>query len=487
MHYPEFTGSYDAARASEIQAFIPREGEHYALPADVTKAQAICAGVEVLRLKGGNAMHVMVLREYADITDRKAWHDLTRAPVNWRRQCDVARKLGIGERYLRKIEKHLEALGFLARATADNGYRGRRSGQGHKAPVQCGISLEPMIANYAAYVGELAAAKTLEAQRQDYVLTVRRAKHRLRKLIESIADAETRSRAEADYADIQEAYTGPSLRTLEEAVLEDIHTRLLDLEDRIRAALTPLTLEPPAPTPGAAQPDREPCPADHTPLPADSPEETHASEAHQGAESPSVENVEKQQDNSAAPELQFRPHIQPEPKPFESCNDLQSKMMTPACAGDRTGLALHPDGRNDCFRNNDRKASLWINPEIRQKLNQNTLKDLASEDAAMYLEVLEDWRDCLPYLLRDLGINISAWLEATDVMGDEIAFIALLVIDRNRFHPVTPVINPGGTLRACTRRAITGELNLTRAILGIWERDRQGKQPKAHPEGRALQ
>ena len=35
-----------------------------------------------------------------------------------------------------------------------------------------------------------------------------------------------------------------------------------------------------------------------------------------------------------------------------------------------------------------------------------------------------------------------------------------------------------GALRAFTRKAQGGELNLTRAIIGIWERERQGKQPK---------
>ena len=57
------------------------------------------------------------------------------------------------------------------------------------------------------------------------------------------------------------------------------------------------------------------------------------------------------------------------------------------------------------------------------------------------------------------------------------------VIDRNRFHPVVPVRCPGGALRAFTRKAQAGELNLTRAIIGIWERERQGIQPKAHPKG----
>ena len=86
--------------------------------------------------------------------------------------------------------------------------------------------------------------------------------------------------------------------------------------------------------------------------------------------------------------------------------------------------------------------------------------------------------------MRELGINVSAWLEACDVMGDGMAFLSLLVIDRNRFHPVTPVRNPGGALRAFTRRARHGQLDLGRAVLGIWERERQGRQPKGAESGR---
>ncbi|WP_419738548.1 replication initiation protein RepC [Ruegeria sp.] len=513
-------GVYDPARAHQIQAFIPGAEEHFVLPGDVTKATAINIAVAVLILMGGNATDALVYRKLADQTTRRAWHSGTEAPVNWRRQSDMARELGLSERQFRNIESRLERMGLIARVTAENGYRGRRAGQGYRDPVRCGLSLEPTLANYQAFCILLAEAGEEEAQRQERIWQIRTARHRLRRLIAPIEDAETRAWAQEAYADLKGLSPRGGLRGLEMGVLEHIHARLFDLEDRIRAALTPLTPEPKTeakPEDRAEdQPESQPGPrpepktdhrtADHAedqagprrdaPCPGDSeraPERAVENPAHQPAEDEEVrdqipmENMVNQQDISAAPEIHGRCHIQPQSKPFESCNDLQSKMMTPAYAGDRVSLALHPDGRNDCFRNNDRKASLWINPEILQKLNQNTLKDLASEDAAMYLEVLEDWRDCLPYLLRDLSINISAWLEATDVMGDEIAFIALLVIDRNRFHPVTPVINPGGTLRACTRRAITGELNLTRAILGIWERDRQGKQPKAQPEGRALQ
>ena len=86
--------------------------------------------------------------------------------------------------------------------------------------------------------------------------------------------------------------------------------------------------------------------------------------------------------------------------------------------------------------------------------------------------------EAIPLILRELGINPSAWLDACETMGQALAFLSLVVIDRNRYHPHAPVHSPGGALRAFTDRAERGELNLTRAVLGIWERERQGSQPK---------
>ena len=43
-----------------------------------------------------------------------------------------------------------------------------------------------------------------------------------------------------------------------------------------------------------------------------------------------------------------------------------------------------------------------------------------------------------------LGIHPTAWDEAVGAMTEGIAFIALLVLDRNRFHPDRPVASPGG-------------------------------------------
>ena len=68
-------------------------------------------------------------------------------------------------------------------------------------------------------------------------------------------------------------------------------------------------------------------------------------------------------------------------------------------------------------------------------------------------------------------------LHLAAVSGDTNSFTALLgVIKGNDYR--TPIPNPTGALRAFTARACIGELDLTRSILGIWERERQGRQPK---------
>ena len=45
--------------------------------------------------------------------------------------------------------------------------------------------------------------------------------------------------------------------------------------------------------------------------------------------------------------------------------------------------------------------------------------------------------------------------------------LCILIIDRNRFHPETPIQNPGGVLRALTQRHGAGELNLVGSLIGV--------------------
>jgi len=72
----------------------------------------------------------------------------------------------------------------------------------------------------------------------------------------------------------------------------------------------------------------------------------------------------------------------------------------------------------------------------------------------------------MPFLPADLGIDVSAWMDACETMGDGMPPLRLHVVDRNRFHPNIPNCNLGGILRAFARRAQNGDLHRARALLG---------------------
>ena len=453
-------GVYDPERYEHVQAFIPKPDEIFSLPVNVTKAKALNIASEAILMLGGNSTDVAVLRKIADTTDRVSWHSPIKSPVNWRKQCDMASELNIGERHFRSTEKRLEQFGVLARETADNGYRGRRSGQKYGTPISCGLSLEPLIANHHAHTLVTTAGQEMKEQRQAHVLNIRKVKNRVRTLTEAIADIETRRWAENAYEELKGTFPRKSMRVLDEANLDKIYTSIVDLENRIREALTPLDAKPTASPRQTGQDNAaEPQPAGNS----------TGTRVDLG-ESP-VTITGKQQEFSAAPDLKDRCHIQPRSESLESCNEQSSSISTPADAGDRNSF--------DCREKKWGHPSDWINPSILEKLNPTTLNHLASEDAASYLNGFKDWRDALPHMLQDLSVNVSAWLDAVEVLGEFVALIALIIIDRNRFHPVYPIKSPGGALRKFTRLAKAGELNLTRSIIGIWDRDRKGTQPRA--------
>ena len=123
---------------------------------------------------------------------------------------------------------------------------------------------------------------------------------------------------------------------------------------------------------------------------------------------------------------------------------------------------------------------------LASRLTERDIRAVASDDVALWLDAGIGWQDALPHILRELGVNISAWHDACDAMGEPVAFLALPG-DRPQTGSTRRrrSSTPGGALRAFTRKARLGELDLTRSLLGIWERERQGRQPKgAQPPGR---
>ena len=285
-------GVYDPHRADEVQAFVPGRNESFALPAGITKSQAVATLCQGLRLMGATEREIAVWRHIADTTEREAWTSQTSVPLNWRRQSDMAREMGLTERQWRNIERSLAGYGVLAISTAENGYR---AGSTQHAPLRAGLSLEPALANYEAIVARLAEADEVEAQRQEHILHVRRVRHRLGILISGVADREIHHWAESALAEIEAELRPEVLRSAPAPVLEALHVALLDFEDRLREAMQPLTQSPSSPS-----------------------QQLSSATDQTGAEVLLVDNANKQQKISGAPEMGFRCHIQRERPPATS-------------------------------------------------------------------------------------------------------------------------------------------------------------------------
>ncbi|MFC3058420.1 replication initiation protein RepC [Paenirhodobacter populi] len=122
--------------------------------------------------------------------------------------------------------------------------------------------------------------------------------------------------------------------------------------------------------------------------------------------------------------------------------------------------------------------------EVPVKLPEFTpsqLYSLSSEEMRLWIDCFRHDRprpvatDILQAAVRrvpEMGINEAAWREAADSMGPMKAALAILVIDSNQNHPVTPVRNPGGLLRVFTRLDSKGRLNLQGSLFGLYERSR---------------
>lgn len=452
------SGAYDPSRAHIIQSFIPAEGEHHALPEDVSKTQAISIIEACLRLQGEPEQRIAVFRMIAENTDRISWHALDKDPINWRRQCDMARQMNMSERTFRRHEKALEGRGVLDRQTAVNGYRGRQRG----SRVAAGLSLEPALANYPALALVVEKAKFDEDWRQGEICAVWKTENRIENRILDIADMETRRWAEKARDELWNGGLRPERpRTAETDQLLAWHEALNDLDKRILEALEPCPAPQAKPSSDGSAPDQAPEPVDNT------------LETPSAADSETRGNARIQHDTSAASDTGVRCQLQPEEEVHESCN-AEASRQTPAEAGeDFSSHGRDEKGAGGRAWSVNSKDLAWVTEEH--------IRDICSEEALFYLDAIEHLGDAVPFLLRDLGINNSAWLEACETMGEGLALLSVLIIDRNRFHPVSPVRNPGGALRAFTRRSRSGELNLARAVIGILERNRLGQQPKGSP------
>lgn len=115
------------------------------------------------------------------------------------------------------------------------------------------------------------------------------------------------------------------------------------------------------------------------------------------------------------------------------------------------------------------------------KLTPASLRSAATPEFRLYLDGYSRGTqpDPLAFIeaairrCSELNIGGSAWDDACEVMGAPFAAaLAVLVIDARRLDPVRPVHSAGGMLRAMTRHADAGTLNLAGSLIALTKQRR---------------
>ena len=167
--------------------------------------------------------------------------------------------------------------------------------------------------------------------------------------------------------------------------------------------------------------------------------------------------------------------------------DGAHKYSTTNSSSDKSDTSSHSD---TCFQESVPRLSVKTGEDRACSKDQQeekpgpkypdvTLKQILNAASSRFLDKMPieprpmnegDFIEAAYRILPDLGIHKSAWGEACAEIGRLGAAICVLIIDQKQDVPESRVRNPGGYLRAMSRRAKAGELNLHGSIFGLLKR-----------------
>ena len=381
-----------------------------------------------------------VLRFYASQTRPADWSTPGRGPVCYVGQLNTAERLGFDRKTVYRAERRLEALGLIEVNALANGHRrGPRGLRVESAPL--GVSFAPAIHRYDE-IHALKQAIDLERERLAALrYRVSGLQTRLRITLRDAPISDTfietiASEAAALPRRIARIWDAELLENLErefQGLLDDLIEHI-DAHQHVGNVCDSECLDPKMSHKG----DIDVPLHIYTTTNTSSVPCTPHGDGRTGAKAPET--------NIAEPA--------PAGKRLENKPECNARPVNPQPDHDQTGsppvnwtIAQLQGAASEMFR-------ACITEQIREseRITSETLADAAADMAAI------------------LGINHSAWIDACQVMGRFDAALAVLVIDRNRSHPVTPVHSPGGALRAMTNRARSGTLNIDASIFAILRR-----------------
>ncbi|MCE6967545.1 replication initiation protein RepC [Cereibacter sphaeroides] len=398
-------------REFELRPHLPKGMQR----GDVERLLVICAPRLGLT---SSQLHVLLVMIHH--TRPEDWTSTERDPFCFAAQSAIADDLDLSPRALRTIERQLEDLGLLSRDTGAGGQRGKWG------DFALGHNFAPLIERVPDIVA-LDAQRGVARQRAQILRRQLSALRRqLREAIERLLAAAPKNpmlpALLVAMAALPRRYADLPLGRLE-AIRSDLEV----LHRKAREAL------------------------------ADAEEDTGRSEAS------------------------HRPHIQDTSHDdFCTCSGSPATTRSGGKPPETTSGVSTPHGAETCIENKDGGYRSPHKPDLLTSFSPRMLYHAASEDFRLYLDgykcgSLPDestFVQAAIAILPDLGVNLSAWDEARDSMGDLAAALSVLVIDANRFHPARPIHSPGGALRAFTRKARAGTLNLAGSLIGLVGRSR---------------
>ncbi len=338
-------------------------------------------------------------------------------PCCWRRQNEIADRRSKSRFTINRHETTLRAVGLIDKRAMAHGARSGFDG--------CGIFFSPAIALVPAMLAHRAEREAVQKERNQLCNLRSIHKGHLKAALNDLADLAPLHPALGDLQASYEAW--PDARLLRRMDLDALRQHVEDADLLTRSVLTIL---------------RE------------------------------TEDLQHGGCTNATP------YIQDTTQEFTSVCNASVDRRSAGKPAHSEFSGSEPSGSKQCREKECGGPDSDRKDEIRFILTTEILYTLCSPDMQLYIDAHtegpspteQDISWGAIQMLRELGINQSAWDDACSVMGQANALLSLIVTDANRFHPEIRVRNPGGYLRGMTRAARAGTLNLVGSLKGLNER-----------------
>lgn len=406
------------------------------LPEGVSHLDLLYLVKDIGRHVGFTPAMISLLEYYVRFTRESDWQEGGR-PIVYQSQAKTACHFDVSERQIQRLEKALFDLGALTWDTAGNNKRfGVRSESGELLYAS-GVDLAPLAA-----LREMLEAKKkdVELEHAAWFETKRQISFYRSRIRSLIAEATACPGLERVAAEADHAYQGIDghIRVGKDlAFLRDLLKAHLDVYNTLSTAIEA-----------------------HTPA-----------SANCGLNS---ELTEKESSTDAEKVV----HLYSTNKPqFSKENTGSSPMDRNASEGSVAASSGAKSGHGaggEAFREEWIAALAAEKSRISWKQVLAACSDRFKDRFPMTTGRPLGWPDIVDAaydLLPTLGVSRSAWLEACMVMGRDGAALSVMIIDRKMQDAPDSIKNPGGYLRAMTKKAKEGKLNLHGSVFGLLKRD----------------